>query len=55
MINALRHRNIVVLFVGGSLLLADKGVCVVRNLQSFKKDTRTKLQRGEYMGLGRYF
>lgn len=34
------------ILLGGSLLLAGGGVCVIMNLSSYKKDTREILWRG---------
>lgn len=36
-----------IMFSGGSLLLADCGVCTIGNLDSCKKDTREILQKGK--------
>jgi hypothetical protein len=37
--------------LGGSLLLADGGVCIIDNLSSLKKDTRETLQKGTCMSV----
>lgn len=35
-----------IIFEGGSLLSADRGICIVDNLASHKRDIREVLQKG---------